>query len=446
MNAMADVKMMKTAAETALAQTYAQAHASLPGGAVIAQQRAAAFDLFAKEGLPHRRVEDWKYTDLRALMRDAKPLAGPPDAAARKRAKAAGQMLGDIGARRLVFVDGTFVPELSDIAGLEPGLSIGSLADALAGNDATLVAHLGKLAPASDVAVALNTALMGDGAVIRVAAGSTIERPLHLLFVASEKPAASFVRSLVVVEQGARAMLIESYEGSAGSDYQINAALELFVGDRAHVDHVKIIGEGSDALHVSTLAAAVGAKARFNAFTFTASGAVIRNQLFLKFDGEDTVANIRGATLIKGHQHADTTLLATHIARNCQSREVFKSVLDGEAHGVFQGRIVVRPGAQKTDAKMMTRALLLSERAEADNKPELEIFADDVQCGHGATAGALDGDLKFYLMARGVPEAEAEALLIQAFIGEAIEGVEHAGLREALLDQVAAWLKVRAKA
>ena len=287
---------------------------------------------------------------------------------------------------------------------------------------------------------------MGDGAVIRVAAGSTIERPLHLLFVASEKPAASFVRSLMVVEQGARAMLIESYEGPPGSDYQINAALELFVGDRAHVDHVKIIGEGSDALHVSTLAAAVGAKARFNAFTFTAGGAVVRNQLFLKFDGEDTVANIRGATLIKGHQHADTTLLATHIARNCQSREVFKSVLDGEAHGVFQGRIVVRPGAQKTDAKMMTRALLLSERAEADNKPELEIFADDVQCGHGATAGALDGDLKFYLMARGVPEAEAEALLIQAFLGEAIEGVEHAGLREALLDQVAAWLKVRAKA
>jgi len=443
MNAMADVKVMKTAAETALAQTYAQAHALLPGGAAIAQQRAAAFDLFAREGLPHRRVEDWKYTDLRALMRDAKPLAGLPDAAAKKRAKAAGQMLGDIDARRLVFVDGAFVPELSDTAALEAGLSIGSLGDALASNNATLVTHLGKLAPASDVAVALNTALMGDGAVIRVAAGSTIERPLHLLFVALEKPAASFVRSLVVVEQGARAMLIESYEGPAGSDYQVNAALELFVGDQAHVDHVKIIGEGSDALHVSTLAAAVGAKARFNAFTFTAGGAVVRNQLFLKFDGEGTVANIRGATLIKGRQHADTTLLATHIARNCQSREVFKSVLDGEAHGVFQGRIVVCPGAQKTDAKMMTRALLLSERAEADNKPELEIFADDVQCGHGATAGALDQELKFYLMARGIPEAEAEALLIQAFLGEAIEGVEHAGLREALMDQVAAWLKAR---
>ncbi len=170
---------------------------------------------------------------------------------------------------------------------------------------------------------------------------------------------------------------------------------------------------------------------------------MVRNQLFLTFNGEHTVASIGGATMLKGRQHADTTLVATHIARDCQSREVFKSVLDDEAHGVFQGRIIVRPDAQKTDAKMMTRALLLSERAEADNKPELEIFADDVQCGHGATAGAIDDDMKFYLLARGIPAAEAEALLIQAFLGEAIEGIEHAGLREALLDTVAAWLKAR---
>jgi Fe-S cluster assembly protein SufD len=440
----AEITPIKTAAEAALAQAFLLAHETLPGNDAIAAQRTAAFDLFAKEGLPHRRIEEWKYTDLRALMRDAKPLAVPPDAAARARAGGAGKLLGDVEARRLVFVDGAFVAELSDIAALEPGLEVGSLADAFAGTAPLLAAHLGKLAPAGDVAVALNTALMGDGAVIRIAAGSTIERPLHLLFVASEKPAASFVRSLVVVEAGARAMLIESHEGPSGSDYQVNAALELFVGDRAHVDHVKIIAEGADALHVSTLAAAIGAHARFNAFTFTAGGAVVRNQLFLKFDGEGTVAGIRGATLLKGHQHADTTLIANHIARDCQSREVFKSVLDDEAHGVFQGRIVVHRHAQKTDAKMMTQALLLSERAEADNKPELEIFADDVQCGHGATAGALDGDLKFYLMARGIPAAEAEALLIQAFLGEAIEGIEHAGLREALMEYIAAWLKARA--
>jgi Fe-S cluster assembly protein SufD len=438
-----EITPIKTAAETALAQAFLLARETLPGNDAIAAQRAAAFDLFAKEGLPHRRVEEWKYTDLRALMRDAKPLAVPPDAAAKARATGAGKLLGDVEARRLVFVDGAFVAELSDIAALEPGLEVGSLADAFASTAPLIAAHLGKLAPAADVAVALNTALMGDGAVIRIAAGATINRPLHLLFVASEKPAASFVRSLVVVEEGARAMLIESHEGPSGSDYQVNAALELFVGDQAHVDHVKIIAEGADALHVSTLAAAIGAHARFNAFTFTAGGAVVRNQLFLRFDGEGTVAGIRGATLLKGHQHADTTLIANHIARDCQSREVFKSVLDDEAHGVFQGRIVVHRHAQKTDAKMMTRALLLSERAEADNKPELEIFADDVQCGHGATAGALDGDLKFYLMARGIPAAEAEALLIQAFLGEAIEGIEHAGLREALMEYIAAWLNAR---
>ena len=444
MNAPADVTVIKTAAETALANAYAEARARLPGGDAIAAQRAAAFDIFAKQGLPHRRIEEWKYTDLRALMREAKPLASPPDAAARARARTAGQMLGDVETRRIVFVDGAFVPELSDTAALERGLTVGSLAAALAAGDPALTEKLGTLAPGSDVAVALNTALMGDGALIRIGAGSTIERPLHLIFVASEMPAASFVRSLVVVEPGARVMLIESHEGPAGSDYQVNAALEMVVGDGAHVDHVKIIGEGADALHVSTLAAGIGARARFNTFTFTIGGGVVRNQLFLNFNGEDTVAGIRGTTLIKGHQHADTTLVASHVARNCQSREVFKSVLDDEAHGVFQGRIIVHPGAQQTDAKMMTRALLLSERAEADNKPELEIFADDVQCGHGATAGALDRELKFYLMARGIAEAEAEALLIQAFLGEAIEGIEHAGLREALMDCVADWVKARA--
>ncbi|MFY9841252.1 MAG: Fe-S cluster assembly protein SufD [Xanthobacteraceae bacterium] len=439
----AEIATIKTPAETGLAQAFSQVRGRLPGDEAVAAQRDAAFDLFAKQGLPHRRVEEWKYTDLRALMRDAKPLAAPPDAAAKARAKGAGGLLGDIEARRLVFVDGVFVPELSDLRNLEPGLTVASLAQALSADDLALTAHLGKLAPANDVAVALNTAFMGDGAVIRIAAGATIEHPLHLLFVVSEKPAATFIRSLVVIEEGARAMVVESHEGPAGSDYQVNAALELFAGDRAHVDHVKIIGEGADALHVSTLAAAIGAHARFNSFTFTTGGAVVRNQLFLKFDGEGTVAGIRGASLLKGHQHADTTLIVDHIAHDCQSREVFKTVLDDEGHGVFQGRIIVRPHAQKTDAKMMTQALLLSERAEADNKPELEIFADDVQCGHGATAGALDDELRFYLMARGIPPAEAEALLIQAFLGEAIEGIEHAGLREALMDSIANWLRER---
>jgi Fe-S cluster assembly protein SufD len=439
----ADIAVIKTAAETALAQTFAQARDRLPGDDTMAARRNAAFDVFAKAGLPHRRIEEWKYTDLRALMRDAKPLASPPDAAAKSRAKDAGRLLADLDARRLVFVDGAFVPELSDLRDLEPGLVVGSLAQALTAADPVVAARLGKLAPGTDTAVALNTALMGDGAVIRVASGATIERPLHLLFVASEKPAAIFTRSLVTIDHRARVMLIESHEGPAGSDYQVNAALELFAGNDAHVDHVKVIGEGAQALHVSTLAAAIGAHARFNTFSFISGGAVVRNQLFLRLDGEGTVAGIRGACLLKDRQHADTTLFADHIAPHCQSREMFKSVLDNEAHGVFQGRIIVRRHAQKTDAKMMTQALLLSERAEADNKPELEIFADDVQCGHGATAGAIDEELKFYLMARGIPPAEAEAMLIQAFLGEAIEGIEHAGLREALIESVVSWLGAR---
>jgi Fe-S cluster assembly protein SufD len=439
----AEVAVIKTAAETALAQTFARARDRLPGDDAIVARRNAAFDVFAKQGLPHRRIEEWKYTDLRALMRDAKPLASPPDAPTKARAKDAGRLLGDLDARRLVFVDGAFVPELSDLRKLEAGLVVSSLAQALTDGDPVVAARLGKLAPASDAAVALNTALMGDGAVIRVASGATIERPLHLLFVASDKPAAIFTRSLVTIDHGARVMLIESHEGPATSDYQVNAALELFAGDRAHVDHVKVIGEGAEALHVSTLAAAIGAHARFNTFSFISGGAVVRNQVFLRLDGEGTVAGIRGASLLKDRQHADTTLFADHIARDCQSREMFKSVLDSEAHGVFQGRIIVRRHAQKTDAKMMTQALLLSERAEADNKPELEIFADDVQCGHGATAGALDEELKFYLMTRGIPPVEAEAMLIQAFLGEAIEGIEHAGLREALIESVAAWLEAR---
>jgi Fe-S cluster assembly protein SufD len=187
----------------------------------------------------------------------------------------------------------------------------------------------------------------------------------------------------------------------------------------------------------------VGARARFNAFTFNSGGGVTRNQLFIRFDGEDTLAGIGGATMLKGKQHVDTTVVADHKAGGCQSREMFKAVLDDESRSVFQGKIIVRPDAQKTDARMMTRALLLSENAEADNKPELEIFADDVQCGHGATAGALDEGLKFYIMARGITAPEAEALLVQAFIGEAIETIEHAGLRDALMDSVAVWLKSR---
>jgi len=285
---------------------------------------------------------------------------------------------------------------------------------------------------------------MTGGVVIQVAKDACIERPIHLAHVFSGKTAAAtYPRSLIIMEPGARLMLIESFEGPDAVDYQVNTALQVFAGAGAHADHIKVTREGDRALHISSLLADVGAHARFNTFLFTTGGAVTRNQLFLRFGGEETIASIRGATLLRGKQHADTTMVVDHAAVGCQSREVFKSVLDQQSRGIFQGKIIVQPGAQKTDAKMGSHALMLSEDAEADNKPELEIYADDVQCGHGATAGDLDEDLLFYLRARGIPRAEAEALLIQAFVGEAIEGIEHAGLREALMEAVDAWLKAR---
>jgi Fe-S cluster assembly protein SufD len=434
----ADIRTMKTAAEQALSAAFTAARGTLPGKGPVAALREDAFRAFETRGLPHRRVEEWKYTDLRALMRELNPVAAPPDAEAKKRAKDAGQILAGVEQRKLMFVDGAFAPELSDLSP-EPGLTIGSLADALAKGDALVAAHVGKTFATEDVAVALNTALMGDGAVIHVASGVQLKRPIHLVFATgSDKPSSAFVRSLVVVEKGAHAAIIESHESG---DAQVNAALELVVGDHAQVDYFKVTQ--ARALHVGSLLASVGARATFNTFAFTSDSSIVRNQNFIRFAGEHTHGGIRGVNLLRGKEHVDTTLLIDHAVGHCESREQFKTVLDDESHGVFQGKIVVQPDAQKTDAKMMTRALLLSDEAEADNKPELEIFADDVVCGHGATAGALDTGLKFYLMSRGISDKEAEALLIQAFIGETVEVIAHEGIREALMNAALRWLSAR---
>jgi Fe-S cluster assembly protein SufD len=440
----ANVRPMKTTAELALADIFSAAKPTLPGNGNVTAWREAAFERFVSVGLPHRRVEEWKYTDLRTLLRDVKPLPNPPSAEAKKHAAGMGGLLGNIACRRIVFVDGTLVADLSDLADLEAGLTIRPMAQALAAGDPMVVSHLGKVVAVRDAAVEVNTALMGDGAVIRVAAGTAIGRPLHLVFATvGAEPAAIFTRSLVVVEKGAQVMLIESHEGAVDTDYQVNTALELAIGDDAHVDHVKLTNEGTGALHVASLLVSLGARAKLNDFSFITGGSVVRNQMFLHFAGEDTVADIRGVNLLTGRQHVDTTLVADHAVGGCQSRELFKSVLDGEAHGVFQGKIIVRPDAQETDAKMMSRALLLSEYAEAVHKPELEIFADDVRCGHGATTGALDDELKFYLMARGISAKEAETLLIQAFVSETVEAIAHEGLKDALLDAAVAWLRTR---
>jgi Fe-S cluster assembly protein SufD len=438
----AELKPIRTAAETGLVEAFAALRPRLAGTATAAR-REAAFRRFEAAGLPHRRIEEWKYTDLRALMRDAKPLAAPPDAAAIARARKAGATLAGVDARRIVFVDGLLVPELSDLTP-ELGLTISSLRNALGSGNRAVLARLGTGPAESDIAYALNTAFMGDGAIIEVAKDARPARPLHLVYAyGSESAAAVYARSLVTIGAGAALTLFESYEGPDGIDYQVNAALDLDLGERAAFDHIKVGAEGRDALHLSTLSVTIGAHARFSDMSFVTGGHVVRNQLFVRCDGPGAELAINGASLLNGRQHADTTMLVDHAAGHCRGREVFKSVLDGESRGVFQGKIIVRHGAQKTDARMMSRALLLSDNAESDNKPELEIFADDVQCGHGATSGSLDDTLKFYLMARGIPEREAEALLIQSFVAEAIEEVRHEGARDALNEATRAWLAAR---
>ncbi len=436
----ADIRTMKTAAEQKLAETFSFAKAKLPGKGAVAALREDAFKRFDTQGLPHRRVEEWKYTDLRALMRDAKPLAGAPDSAAKAEAAKAGALLARLDCRKLVFADGMFVPEHSDLSP-EKGLTIGSMAEALAKGDALVTKHVGKVFETKDPAVALNTAMMGDGVVIHVAAQTRLAKPILLIF-AGAQPASVFLRSLVVIEQGAIATVIEHHETG---DAQVNSALELVVADEARIDHFKLMQ--AQGIHVGSLMAHVGKKAVFNSFAFTQNtnlgSAVMRNQTFVRFAGERTEAALGGVSLLNGRQHADTTLFIEHAAVGCTSRERFKSVLDGQSRGVFQGKIVVEPQAQKTDAKMLSNALLLSDEAEADNKPELEIFADDVQCGHGATAGALSQELLFYLRARGIPEKEAETLLIQAFVGEVIETVAHEGIREAMMHAAVNWLRAR---
>jgi Fe-S cluster assembly protein SufD len=300
-------------------------------------------------------------------------------------------------------------------------------------------------AASSNAAYALNAAFMTDGAVIHVGAGTTVERPIHLRFVnAGEAPFATATRVLVVAEVGATLTLVESHEGPDGIPYQTNGVVEIVAGDHTRVRHLRLNREGADALALSTLTAKLGAHVSFSSLNVVPGAAVSRHQVFLAFMGEHSTAQINGAAMLKGRQHADSTLVVTHAVPHCTSREMFRTVIDDEATGVFQGKIIVEPHAQKTDGRMMSAALLLADGGTMNNKPELEIFADDVQCAHGATCGQLDEDLLFYLMARGLPRREAESLMVQAFLGQALESVEDETLRAPLVAVVEDWLRARA--
>jgi len=440
-----NVAVAKTDTGRVLSSAFAAARDQLPGGGKIAEFRRQAFEAYDRAGLPHRRIEDWKYTDLRALMRDILPLAPAPDADALNRAASALKLQAVQGARRLVLVDGVFAPDLSETQDLEQGLGVRTLREVLEAGDAALQAQL--FAPGgADAMVALNSAMMTDGVVIDFADGVMLKRPLHIVHIASgATPAAMFTRSMLRLGKQSGATLVESYVAAEGAGaYQVNDLLITAIGDRARLDHVRLTEDGREAFNISSAMVTLGAHAHFNTFGMTSGASVSRYQATIVFAGEGARVETNGVNLLNGRQHADTTLVMDHAVPNCGSREIFRAVVDDRAHSVFQGRIIVRPKAQKTDAKMMTRALLLSDEAEADNKPELEIFADDVTCGHGATSGALDESLLFYLRARGLPEKAAQALLIQAFVGEAIESIADDGLRDAAITAAQRWLEARA--
>src|SRR3954447_5689028 len=439
-----NLALAKTETSRALGELFAVARAALPGAGRIADARRQAFEAYERVGLPHRRIEDWKYTDLRVLMREVLPLAAAPDQAALTRAAAALKLHAIDGVRRLVLVDGVFAPKLSDLSDLEKGLGIRTLREVLEAGDAALHAKL--FSPEhSNPMVALNSAMMTDGAVIEVADGTVLAQPLHIVHIASAAaPSAMFTRSLLTLGKSAGATLVESYIAADGAKvYQAHDSLIVSIADNARLDHVRLIEDSRDAFNISSSVVTLGAHAHFNTFGMTTGASVSRYQATIAFAGEGSQVTTNGVNLLNGRQHADTTLFLDHAVPNCVSREVFRSVVDDRGHSVFQGRIIVQPHAQKTDAKMMTRALLLSDEAEADNKPELEIFADDVTCGHGATTGALDESLLFYLRARGLSEKEAQALLIQAFVGEAIESIVHDGLRELAISAAQRWLAAR---
>ena len=432
-----NVAVAKTGSGRAVSDLFAGAEGRLPGSPEVMATRREAFETYERLGLPHRRIEEWKYTDLRALMGEVLPLAAAPDAAASKRAAEAVKAHAIPGARKLVLVDGVFAADLSDVKPLAAEASLKTLRE-------TLTKDAGLLKTAStDAVIALNAALATDGVVLSITDGAQLSAPIQIIHVATAASASAFTRSQVTIGKGARATIVESFVAAGAAAYQVNDAVIVSVGDNADVAHIRLMDDAPDAVNVTSQFVTVGANTKLNIFNMTTGAAVSRLQGFITLAGEVTELSVNGVNLLKKTEHGDTTLVVDHAVPNCVSREIFRAVIDDRAHSVFQGRIIVRPDAQKTDGKMMTRALLLSDEAEADNKPELEIFADDVSCGHGATAGALDDSLLFYLKARGLPEKQAQALLIQAFVGEAIEQIADDTLREHVIGIAERWLERR---
>jgi len=422
--------------------------ASLPGAGAgwLDSLRADGAKRFAGLGLPTRKVEEWKYTDLSALARNRfLPCCGAKEETASPVLPATIHE----NAHRAVFVNGRFEAALSRLDGVADGVTLLPLAQAMERVPGLLERHLGHVAGlGKKPLVALNTAWLADGFVLHLAQGTRLERPLELVFWgeahAGEDRSAWHPRHLMVLETGAAATVVERHLGRPGGHFA-NAVTEIVLGEGASLAHYRQQDEPQDAVHIATTEARLAKGATYENFVLSTGGAVARNQIAVTLAGVGAQCRLDGAYMARGSQVTDTTSTIDHAEPGCTSRQAYKGVLDDRSRGVFQGRIVVRKDAQKSDGHQSNRALLLSDRAEIDAKPELEIYADDVKCSHGATAGELDDDALFYLRSRGIPDDEARGLLIDAFIDGAIAEIGDETVREAFRAHAEAWRQGEAR-
>ena len=395
--------------------------------------RESAWERFTSTGLPGRRVESWRYTDIRTALAHPAPLA--------RATGAAHDFPKAHDAARLVVLDGAFRPDLSDLADIPPGVEALSLRSLLAGDDAHMLAVAGL--GGADPLVALNASLMQDGVVLRIAPGARVDRPVEIATLATgDTPQSAFTRSLVLGGAESCATIIETTTDRSAMQGNQVLVTALAAGARLNLfSHVGAQNRGS--VLVQSLHATVEDGARLEAFALLEGGGLTRRQIFARLSGTGAGVVFNGAMLARDGAHVDTTLVVEHAGPAGESRERFRSVLDAGGAGVFQGKIIVRPEAGKTDGAMQSKALLLSDQASMSNKPELEIYADDVKCGHGATSGRLDREQLFYLLTRGLEPAEAETLLVSAFALEALEGLTFDAPRDFVAARVAAWISGR---
>jgi len=402
----------------------------------LGARRAAALERANALTVPTTRDEEWRFTDITPLTRLA---FRPAVAATRPGAADIASFIAPESAVRLTFVDGTFAPELSVNAGLPYGVVVTSLAAGLATHGSVVEQHLARHARfEQDVFAALNTARLHDGALVWVARNQQCPAPVQLLFLSTQKEAATYPRCLVIAEAGAELTLIEDYAGLIDGAYFTDAVTEVAVGDGAQVRHVRLQREASPAFHIATCAVALAKDAHYASHAVTLGARISRHELVVRQNGEGAEARLDGLTLIGGRQLADTHTALEHGRPNGRSRQLQKCIVGGAAHAVFNGKIAVAPGAQLTDSAQESRNLLLSDKAHVDTKPQLEIFADDVKCAHGATVGQLEAEHLFYLRSRGLSQQRARNLLTYAFGAEVIDRIPVPSLVEQLEEIVLA--------